>query len=502
MKVGTRMTIATSVVVALMLAIYAAIDLRASRVERESALRRNIEDVTVALRYQVEFAGTKAVLSKAERRAESMSAAIAPLGAELLGAELATQSSERGQRVKAFTEGRSNYLFAKRANQMTYSLPLRATSATEPEGYEILGAIEVTADASFLDEAFAVDLRRTVPVLVGIVLTVWLAVFFLVRSLVSDPISKLLTGVDDVAHGDLSRVLLAEREDEIGDLAARFNEMTYSLRESRTETKRINETRTSLEQKLFQTEKLATIGQIAAEIAHEVGTPLNVISGRAKGILKKANNIEAVKKNANIIAEQTARITRIIQRLLDFSRRKVGAEETELVNLNQLALSTMEFLESKLSAASVKHTLSREEALPPFKANPDHILQVLTNLILNATEAMSDGGGKLTVETAIVTRRRPGLEVAPEIPTVVVTVTDTGPGIPEEDRDKIFEPFYSSKTRKGGTGLGLAVVHGIVKDNDGWVEITDAPGGGTCFSVYFPAVEAGAEGATSEASQS
>lgn len=487
------MTIATSVVVALTLAIYAAIDLRAAHSERASALRRNIEDVAVALRYQVESAGTKAILAQSALRAEDMSAAIAPLSVELLSADEARESSVRGQRVKAFTEGRSNYLFSKRDDKVTYSLPLRASSSEALEGFEILGAIEVTADASFLGDALATDLRRTVPILVGIVMLVCFAVFFLVRSLVSDPISKLLTGVDDVAHGDLSRVLLAEREDEIGDLAARFNEMTYSLRESRSETKRHTETRTALEQKLFQTEKLASIGQIAAEIAHEVGTPLNVISGRAKGISKKASNVETVQKNANIIAEQAARITRIIQRLLDFSRRRVGAEESELVNLNQLALSTMEFLESKLSAANVKHTLSREEALPPIRANPDHILQVLTNLVLNATEAMSKTGGRLTVETAIVTRRRPGLEVAPEMPTVVVSVTDTGPGIPPEDRDKIFEPFYSSKTRDGGTGLGLAVVHGIVKSHDGWVEITDAPGGGACFSVYFPAADTDAE---------
>ncbi len=487
------MTIATSVVVALTLAIYAAIDLRASRAERASALRRNIEDVAVALRHQIESTGTSAGLSKAERTAETMSVAVAPLSVRLLPSRLAAEPTSEGQRVKAFTEGRSNYLFSSRDHKVVYSLPLRAPSSLELDGYEILGAIEVSGDSRFLDKAFSHDLRRTILVLLGIVLTVSLAVFFFARSLVTDPISKLLTGVDDVAHGDLSRVLLAEREDEIGDLAARFNEMTFSLRESRNETKRHTETRTALEQKLFQTEKLATIGQIAAEIAHEVGTPLNVISGRAKGISKKATNVEAVKKNANIIAEQAARITRIIQRLLDFSRRKVGAEENELVSINQLALSTMEFLESKLSAAQVKHTLSREEALPPIKANPDHILQVLTNLVLNATEAMSKTGGTLAVETAIVTRRRPGLEVAPEMPTVVVSVTDSGPGIPAADRDKIFEPFYSSKTREGGTGLGLAVVHGIVKSHDGWVEITDGPGGGTCFSVYFPAAEAGAE---------
>ena len=100
--------------------------------------------------------------------------------------------------------------------------------------------------------------------------------------------------------------------------------MTYSLRESRAETQRQNEAKLALEQRLGQTEKLATIGQLAAEIAHEVGTPLNVIAGRARSIQKKSKDPDAVEKNAEIVAEQTARITRIIQRLLDFTRRKVG----------------------------------------------------------------------------------------------------------------------------------------------------------------------------------
>ena len=141
---------------------------------------------------------------------------------------------------------------------------------------------------------------------------------------VSRPITKLLSGIDDVAKGDLSHVLLSERDDEIGQIATRFNDMTFSLRESRGETQRQNEAKLALEQRLGQTEKLATIGQLAAEIAHEVGTPLNVIAGRARSIQKKSRDHEAVEKNAEIVAEQTARITRIIQRLLDFTRRKVG----------------------------------------------------------------------------------------------------------------------------------------------------------------------------------
>lgn len=486
-----RMAIAASAVVALTLAIFAVLDLRSSANVREETLRRNTQDIALTMRYQIEDSPRRLADLMAATEIQTLSYDKVPLEVSVVPAALsgATLSPARSARFQAFTEGKSAILFAHEDGRLLYSLPIRSSSRDTLGNFEIFGAIEVAADVERLEASNRADIWRTIPTLGGIVLCVFFAVLFLSRSLVTAPISKLLTGVDDVAHGDLSRVLLAEREDEIGDLAARFNEMTFSLRESRSETMRQSATRTTLEQKLFQTEKLATIGQIAAEIAHEVGTPLNVISGRAKGMLKKSKDPEAVEKNANIIAEQTARITRIIQRLLDFSRRKVGAEEDALVNLNLLTLNTMEFLESKLAAANVKHTLNRAEGLPSIKGKPDHVLQVLINLVLNAAEAMSSSGGDLAVETAEVTRRRPGLEVAEKVPTVVVSVSDTGPGIPEAERDKIFEPFYSSKTSTGGTGLGLAVVHGIVKEHDGWLEYSESPGGGSCFSVFFPAAD-------------
>jgi signal transduction histidine kinase len=310
------------------------------------------------------------------------------------------------------------------------------------------------------------------------------------RILVTRPIAKLLSGIDDVAHGDLSRVLLSEREDEIGALATRFNEMTGSLRESRAETERQNAAKLDLEERLSHTEKLATLGQLAAEIAHEVGTPLNVIAGRARSLARRAEDPTDVAKKANIIAEQASRITRIIQRLLDFTRRSVGeAVEQREVDVNDVAATTVDFLEGKLAAAHVKPHLVRAGSLPPVKGDRDRLQQVLFNLILNAIESMPDGGA-LRVETSEVTRRRPGLELAPEQPVVVVEIADTGPGIPPEVRDRIFEPFYTSKRGQGGSGLGLAVSHGIVKEHDGWIEIDDNPGGGALFRVCLPAGDA------------
>jgi signal transduction histidine kinase len=371
------------------------------------------------------------------------------------------------------------------AGQYYYDLPIRGAPDRGGEP-EITGMLEIARPADIL-EATSDDVWRVVTMVLLIVgiTTVMVGVFAM--RLVSRPITKLLSGIDDVAKGDLSHVILSERDDEIGQIATRFNEMTFSLRESRGETQRQNEAKLALEQRLGQTEKLATIGQLAAEIAHEVGTPLNVIAGRAKAMKRKSKDQEAVEKNAEIVAEQTARITRIIQRLLDFTRRKVGHTSGKAeVNLNELSLTTMELLAGQFSAAKIKTRLDRAEALPRVAGDADRLQQVLINLMLNAVQAMPDGG-MLTVETRAVKRTRPGLEEGAEQAFITFSIKDSGVGIPEDIRDKIFDPFYTTKEGQGGTGLGLAVCSGIVKEHDGWIDVESNTGGGTVFQVYLPA---------------
>ena len=369
-------------------------------------------------------------------------------------------------------------------DQYYYAVPLRLSSGREEERL-VMGMLEISRPADSLSMTTD-DLGRALVLVILIVCVTTIVVAAVAGRLVSRPITKLLRGIDDVAKGDLSHVILSEHDDEIGAIATRFNEMTFSLRESRGETSRQNEAKLALEQRLGQTEKLATIGQLAAEIAHEVGTPLNVIAGRARSIQRKSKDPEAVEKNASIVAEQTARITRIIQRLLDFTRRKVGAPEQAAVNLNELALTTMELLAGQFSNAKVKTSLDRAEGLPRVAGDKDRLQQVLINLILNAVQAMPEGG-KLRVETKALRRTRPGLDQAPEQSFVEVAVTDTGVGIPADIRDKIFDPFYTTKEGQGGTGLGLAVVSGIVKEHDGWIDVEDVDGGGTAFRVFLPA---------------
>ncbi len=369
-------------------------------------------------------------------------------------------------------------------DQFFYAVALRAAGERE-EDRTVLGMLEISTSASAFD-ATGADYSRALILVILIVLVTTVMVGALASRFVSRPITKLLRGIDDVAKGDLSHVILSERDDEIGAIATRFNEMTFSLRESRTETQRENEAKLALEQRLGQTEKLATIGQLAAEIAHEVGTPLNVIAGRARSIQKKSKDPEAVEKNAEIVAEQTARITRIIQRLLDFTRRKVGATERGAVNLNELASSTVELLAGQFSTAKVRTRVDKEAELPKIPGDADRLQQVLINLLLNAVQAMPDGGA-LSIETRTVKRTRPGLETGADQRFVRCSVADSGIGIPADIKDKIFDPFYTTKEGSGGTGLGLAVCSGIVKEHDGWIEVEDSASGGSVFRVYLPA---------------
>jgi signal transduction histidine kinase len=484
-KVATRITVATAVVVALASAAYAYFDLRARRTERVQLLERDARSVAGLLRLQLEQQGSAfGIPSDAQldrwRRTTGWNVEVVPRVRADNPTDRTPQTGwlrvmidEPNRPPRSETVGDTYY----------YAISLRAAAPSVDEKPVTLGMLELSKSTEVLTSD---DLGRAIALVALIVAVTTLMVGALAIRFMSRPITKLLRGIDDVAKGDLSHVILAERDDEIGQIATRFNEMTFSLRESRGETQRQNEAKLALEQRLGQTEKLATIGQLAAEIAHEVGTPLNVIAGRARSIQRKAKDPEAVEKNAEIVAEQTARITRIIQRLLDFTRRKVGATGKAEINLNELSLTTMELLSGQFSAAKVRTRLERAEGLPRVAGDADRLQQVMINLMLNAVQAMPEGGS-LAVETRTIKRTRPGLEDGAEQSFVTFSVKDTGIGVPDSIRDKIFDPFYTTKDGQGGTGLGLAVCSGIVKEHDGWIDVENNDGGGTIFRVYLPA---------------
>ena len=232
---------------------------------------------------------------------------------------------------------------------------------------------------------------------------------------------------------------------------------------------------------LRHAERLTTLGRLASGIAHEIGTPLNVISGRAELIGSGTLNAEAITASANIVVAQAERITIIIRQLLDFARK--GGTRVERTLLTSLVEHTSLLLGPLASKVGVEIVSSGEHI--EADVNPSEIQQVITNLITNAIHAMPSGG-KVEVAVERETAQDPRRTQAKPRACAVVRVRDYGVGIPSEMLPRIFEPFFTTRDVGVGTGLGLSVVFGIVQDHDGWIAVDTTQGEGTTMSVYLP----------------
>ncbi|MFN7131986.1 MAG: two-component system sensor histidine kinase NtrB, partial [Myxococcales bacterium] len=236
----------------------------------------------------------------------------------------------------------------------------------------------------------------------------------------------------------------------------------------------------ALESQLLRAEKLATVGVLAAGIAHEVGTPLGVVRGRAEYIKGKLGEGHPQGAGMQVIIEQIDRISRTIRQLLDFSRLQPAAARR--VPLQQSARTVHELLRFELERRKVELSVDVPERLAPLAADPDQLQQVLINLVLNAADACAPGG---RVRIA-AQPERPGEEWG----RTCITVSDDGCGIPEQNLHQVFDPFFTTKKRGQGTGLGLAVVAQVVRNHGGQVEIESESGKGTRVTLLWPVAEA------------
>ena len=227
--------------------------------------------------------------------------------------------------------------------------------------------------------------------------------------------------------------------------------------------------RAELEQRLVQTEKLSSIGLLAAGVAHEVNTPLAVISTYAQMLTRQISTDDPKSKLLEKIAKQTFRASEIVNSLLNFSR--TSKTEFEEIDLNRAIRETLSLIEHQLTGVRVEFESS--PALALVRGNFGKMQQVFLNLFINARDAM-EGGGTLRVAAGI------------EAEHVRVTVADTGNGISTEHLPRIYDPFFTTKAARKGTGLGLAVTYGIVKEHGGSIDVSSRPGQGTVFTLEFP----------------
>lgn len=337
------------------------------------------------------------------------------------------------------------------------------------------------------------------------VVLITLGIYLLFRRMIYRPIERLLEAMERVEKGDFSANLTDVTDDELGRLAIGYNKM---LAQVRTMTEERELRRQSLEQKvaeataelsdrnalledlnreLFETtrrmtemERLAAAGQTAAQFAHEVGTPLNLISGHVQLLGVGLNGDERARQRIDTIGIQIERIERIVRSMLDRTRPEDTTREP--VDLNGLLERIFDVTHPALDARQVSLEAHLAGELPEISGAFDRLQQVFINLINNALDAMPEGG-TLTVTSRLL------MEPEDEPPRVVVTVSDTGQGMSEPVRARAFDPFFTTKERGRGTGLGLVVARQIVREHDGDIEIQSTVGKGTTLRLTFPAIK-------------
>ncbi len=318
--------------------------------------------------------------------------------------------------------------------------------------------------------------------LLGVAIVSWVAVT--VAGRISRPIHAMAEAAQKVADGDYTPQVEVTTHDEIGHLAECFNRMTRELESSARE---LRESAANLESKveertaqlkamqgnLIQTEKLAAIGKLAAGVAHEINNPLTGILTNSSLMVEDFPHGDPRREDLQLIVDETLRCRKIVKGLLDFARQT--KPQKQKVDLNGVVDDILSLVRNQAIFRNIDLHTMLDPNLPAVMADHDQMRQVVLNIVINAAEAMPDGG-ELRVAS--------GLDGAGR---VRLSISDTGPGIPQEIMGKLFEPFFT--TKKTGTGLGLAIAYGIVERHKGTIDIDRSPGRGTKITIRVPADE-------------
>ena len=310
--------------------------------------------------------------------------------------------------------------------------------------------------------------------------------YILGRRLIDRPIGSLMQVARRIGRGEFSRRADEVRGGELGALAREMNEMAANLERAREAGERQEATRKQLEAQLQHADRLATLGQLASGVAHEVGTPLQAITIRAELIAQKAGHIEGTRESVEAIKRQSQRVATIVRNLLRFARKQTPNRAAR--ELGEIARKAISLVETARAPGSIEISARFDPDLPPVDVDEEQIEQVVINLVLNGIQAMP-GGGRLTVGVEPGTAQPPADVEAPAEQYLCLYVEDEGGGIPEDVRSHLFEPFFTTKGVDEGTGLGLSIVYGIVREHTGWIDVETEVDRGSRFSVYLPVAD-------------
>lgn len=345
------------------------------------------------------------------------------------------------------------------------------------------GFLEFSRSMEDIDARARETLWSTLLSLIGASLLSAGVIFFGGVHMIGRPLSLLVEKTKRIGKGDLTGPVQVGGNTELSQFGTALNEMCVQLSAQQEAIKAEVASRDSAEKQLRHADRLNTVGRLAAGIAHEMGTPLNVVSGRASLIANGKLSDEDVRQSATTIKTEADRITKIIRQLLDFARR--STPQRSPADVRTVVEKTVDLLRSFAEKQAVQLDIAYDG--DSFDANVDvgQFQQVCTNLIMNALQSI-DERGRVEIRLRNVQASPPDAVDAPTGKYVRVDVKDSGCGVSVDDREHIFEPFYTSKDVGEGTGLGLSISYGIIRDHDGWIEVTSKPEVGSCFSVFLP----------------
>jgi two-component system, NtrC family, sensor histidine kinase HydH len=337
------------------------------------------------------------------------------------------------------------------------------------------GVLEITFVAGRLEADLLSENRKIA--LWGTILVVLLGliIWLVLRRLVFRPVADLMQGIERVAAGESRTPVPVRSRDELGQVAAAFNRMTERLEEARQRLEAQTDRSLELMLGLRQTESFAIAGKLCSSIAHEVGTPLNIIAGRAELTLRALPKDSPLREDLDVIITQIDRISVMIRAALDPFRQR--EPERAAIAPGSVTDVLRPLLEHFARSRGVTLAVSIPRELPQVHVDPGHLQQVLINLLTNAIEATPAGGRVEVIGTRRADDGRSG---------VAIDVRDTGAGIPKDTLPRIFDPFFSTKTTRDGAGLGLAVCRDLVRSNGSEIHVASTPGKGTTFTVWLP----------------
>jgi len=379
-------------------------------------------------------------------------------------------------------ENLSARLAAERTTMVTHKLPGGGRlldliePAFGPTGQQVL-SVRYLISYDSIDARMQEARRHFVMIAIAALFGCLIMVSLIARR-ITQPIASLTDGARSLARGELETRIATESRDELGTLAQAFNDMAESLSVNRAELTRKNEAlitanehMQSMQEQLLRSERLAAIGQLAAGVSHEIDNPVGIILGNAELLLEDMREDDPLRDDVAAIIEECRRCKRITGGLLGFARSTEG--HLERVELNQLVKETVASLWPQMLFKDLDLTIDPSDGDLCVTGDADQLRQVMINVLLNAAQALQ-GSGQLKI--ALLRQSDQAL----------VLVDDSGPGIPEEDREKVFQPFFSTKAHGEGTGLGLPLCRKLVEAQGGEIFVDKSPLTGARLSVSLP----------------